>query len=1134
MGDIDTDTEERNYAEELAELRRNIEQATEDHATVENDLRSALEQERINTETQARIQGDLRDQAEQAQETRFNALTTRAEAEFATLRDDFAARTAAHNRELNESQAQLRTVLADPTQAIHHISSNMVAIAEALQRVQLTNSTSNIQMMQVLTRLVSRGDEENPRIDTKGMPLLAEDCIAGEDAVVFVIKISQWFRENNLGDLVIGASDRNDCPTGDFTTVYRNSEKYTTASDGKGKKYMTTAVLNGDIRSLLSKLENGPQCWKKIFDILLGGQNMQYSINNIFESLVQTSSVALGLFYPRFVMITNHLVPPRSQRLLCDDFTTRLLPNYSIIINMANSIIGKSNFPKYADYIVENAAQMVSRDDAYSKKSGIPTDTHGLLTTQSHTAAFTAMRGARQNGNRDVPSLSTSAGEAGPIYNARAWAEPFTAHVNQNTRGGPTAGQSAITREAFITEVGKAVGKVVSNVFNGDSCGACEDSTSTFPSYATSARPGNKSTPGQFAVKCINCNSPEHRTKDCKAKPSNCDHPFCRQKGLDMHHSDNCFYKNPKIIRSEAVRKRVEQELASGKPVMPGALIVTQDSQMLKTLGALHVAQDGQEFYLDTDGSDWTAMLCTTNDLPQTTSSGGLGGLCTDIALDLKGSDFEHLLTLQAAATSQASAVPTLSLGGQAAGLAISAVKDANSEDVPARDTSEGLANDLDGSLGFDLSAPTAFAKPETLSHLTPSPPPSPPPAGGEGSTDGGRISPPPDDSQVSELPSVSTESSPPPSFPPSPPGTPPVTFTPIRADNVEPISIPTGVPVPPLTTAVNVAEVELSFDGTSAIFLAIGPNRFVYILGGCENFGNTERRFAFGPPSEKPKVTDVDSRGTMERGAGEELGQAFRDMMSRRGNYEPLLDMYGTRFFIAIVPPEFMNEPSAPLQSTPELSEIAWFPLHILGDGRGRRKVKDISGKERMCSAFFVGVARRVQALLCNEDKDEQRYGHRGRPPIDFVVPYVVTPVEPIDPELHYDNNLNASLWQAECASRAAHAAFVADDGIADVDAPFVPRVVVSTPPVSDELRAIREQKAREDALQNSVQSETLSLICGCTVGECSRRVNAGDLFCDTSGDHPGCDTCGATWGNHGCRCHDENCRGKYCDGIL
>ena len=58
------------------------------------------------------------------------------------------------------------------------------------------------------------------------------------------------------------------------------------------------------------------------------------------------------------------------------------------------------------------------------------------------------------------------------------------------------------------------------------------------------------------------------------------------------------------------------------------------------------------------------------------------------------------------------------------------------------------------------------------------------------------------------------------------------------------------------------------------------------------------------------------------------------------------------------------------------------------------------------------------------------------------------------------------------------------------------------------------------------SLPFESIKKRCQCPYG-CPSEPEAGETLCDD------CEACGATQGNHGCRCQSENCDGRHCDGI-
>ena len=55
----------------------------------------------------------------------------------------------------------------------------------------------------------------------------------------------------------------------------------------------------------------------------------------------------------------------------------------------------------------------------------------------------------------------------------------------------------------------------------------------------------------------------------------------------------------------------------------------------------------------------------------------------------------------------------------------------------------------------------------------------------------------------------------------------------------------------------------------------------------------------------------------------------------------------------------------------------------------------------------------------------------------------------------------------------------------------------------------------------------QRIKKVCQCPVTNCQTEPFDDDPYCDD------CDPCGATQGNHGCRCRSQNCEGRYCDGI-
>ena len=55
----------------------------------------------------------------------------------------------------------------------------------------------------------------------------------------------------------------------------------------------------------------------------------------------------------------------------------------------------------------------------------------------------------------------------------------------------------------------------------------------------------------------------------------------------------------------------------------------------------------------------------------------------------------------------------------------------------------------------------------------------------------------------------------------------------------------------------------------------------------------------------------------------------------------------------------------------------------------------------------------------------------------------------------------------------------------------------------------------------------QRIKKVCQCPVTNCQTEPFDDDPYCDD------CDPCGATQGNHGCRCRSQNCEGRYCDGV-
>ena len=55
----------------------------------------------------------------------------------------------------------------------------------------------------------------------------------------------------------------------------------------------------------------------------------------------------------------------------------------------------------------------------------------------------------------------------------------------------------------------------------------------------------------------------------------------------------------------------------------------------------------------------------------------------------------------------------------------------------------------------------------------------------------------------------------------------------------------------------------------------------------------------------------------------------------------------------------------------------------------------------------------------------------------------------------------------------------------------------------------------------------QRIKKVCQCPVTNCQTEPFDDDPYCDD------CDPCGATQGNHGCRCRSQNCEGRHCDGI-
>ena len=383
---------------------------------------------------------------------------------------------------------------------------------------------------------------------TTGLPILKAGVLSGEEAAVWVISVSQWYREQGIDDVVLGEEDAQLCPTGDYSHAFVNGPHYDSRTDQLGRSYALAGLsLNNDLRMIVSKEQHGPACWKKIYNTLLGGRGMQEVIHEMYTDLHQLHQ-PIEAFYNRFQILSEARFPQLPPKQLCIDFSSKLSPEYGTYCILAEENPGRADFNLFADKVINLIHSTTAREALHERQTG---------------------GGSRVNG----------------MIAGSEWMAPYR-------KSSDSFGTQAQQQNAYQTAVGNAVQAELHSLGLGDHIGA----------FGTSAKGGKGVTPRP----CINCDSTSHKYKDCTAPDANCSHEFCVEKGLTRHKEKYCFYINPQLIQSAAIRERVLKELAAGKIISPVPKVAAN---------IVYIDGEGNQFGGE-DFGDFQALLTTTNGLP--------------------------------------------------------------------------------------------------------------------------------------------------------------------------------------------------------------------------------------------------------------------------------------------------------------------------------------------------------------------------------------------------------------------------------------------------------------------------------------------------------------------------------------